>query len=76
MTGLDDVNSINRAYEVRATEFIMKPPNLEHALNGIGKALELLERCKSDFISRQLLRIAVLLNRLGTYCHMVWIGCS
>ena len=47
MTGLDDLDSINRAYQVGATDFITKPINwaiLPHRIHYILRASQALER--------------------------------
>ena len=65
MTGLDDVESINRAYEVGGTDFVTKPFNFEI----LGHRLRYMLRGKRDAdalrASEQRLQLAQRIARLG-----------
>lgn len=65
LTGLDDVGSIDRAYEVGATDFITKPINhalLVHRIRYLLRARSLLEELR---LSRKSLATAQRIAKLG-----------
>ena len=65
LTGLDDVASINRAYEVGATDFFPKPVNhtlLVHRIRYLLRAREIMDELR---LSRQSLASAQKVARLG-----------
>ena len=67
MTGLEDVESINRAYEVGATDFITKPlnaPILVHRVRYMLRALQMAEELRE---SEGLLGHAQRLAKLGSW---------
>lgn len=67
MTGLEDVESINRAYEVGATDFVTKPlstPILVHRVRYMLRALQVAEELRE---SEGLLDHAQRLAKLGSW---------
>lgn len=65
LTGLDDVNSINRAYEVGATDFFTKPINhslLVHRIRYLLRARVIMDQLR---LSKQSLASAQSLAQLG-----------
>ncbi|MDH3637612.1 MAG: EAL domain-containing protein [Gammaproteobacteria bacterium] len=67
MTGLEDIPSVDRAYELGATEFIIKPINyaiLKHRLRYIMRAKQLADELRA---SEQRLRNAQRVAKLGQW---------
>ncbi len=67
ITGLDDLNSINLAYEVGATDFLVKPLNWDLLGHKVNYILRSARTAKELALSESLLRKSELevINRLG-----------
>jgi diguanylate cyclase (GGDEF)-like protein len=67
MTGLEDVESINRGYEIGATDFITKPVNWPVVGHRVRYVLRASERAQALWRSEQRLADAQRIARLGNW---------